>query len=122
MASQIRQFQTARGDLPVEEYLHSLRPKERAVTLRHVQLLSELGRRLREPHVKRIVDHQRALYELRPGGHRIFYCMREGETVVLLHAYRQQSNRTPARELATAKRRYDRVMGGAGTAGFGGER
>ena len=122
MAPRIRQFRTARGDLPVEEYLRALRPKERAVSLRHVQLLSELGRRLRKPHVKRIVGHQRALHELRPGGHRIFYCTREGETIVLLHAYRKKSNRTPAKELATARRRYERVIGGAETAGFGGAR
>ena len=90
--------------------------------MRHVQLLSELGRRLREPHVKHIVGPQRALYELRPGGHRIFYCTRERETIVLLHAYRKKSNRTPARELTTARRWYDRVIGGAEIAGFGGAR
>ena len=119
MPWQIRQYQHPRGDLPLEEYLLRLGPKERVVTLRYLERLAEFGPRLGEPAVKRLFDPRRRLYELRPGAHRIFFCTVVGEAIVLLHAYRKKSERTPERELATAQRRYDEVVGGAAAAVFG---
>jgi phage-related protein len=42
---------------------------------------------------------------------RIFYCAIEaGETCILLHAYRKQTQKAPAREIAVAERRLREVL------------
>ncbi len=115
MAWRIYQYQSRRGDLPLDDYLARLSPKERAVALRFISRLAEFGPQLGEPHVKRLHDPRRQLFELRPGAHRIFFCCVVRNAVVLLHGYRKRSTNTPPRELTTAQRRYDEVVGGSST-------
>jgi phage-related protein len=95
-------FETTRGDRPVQKYLESLPPKERIMVKALIDHLSEKVV-LNEPHSKKLSGYS-GLYELRPGSHRIFYCYYEGK-VVLLHAFRKSSNKTPKREIETAYKR-----------------
>jgi len=92
-------YQTARGDLPVRDYIEGLPDAERAKVKALIDYLSEAVQ-LKAPHAKKIVGYP-GLFELRPGPHRIFYCYHQG-MIVLLHAFRKKSDKTPARELETA--------------------
>lgn len=92
-------FETSRGDQPVREYVYLLPLKDRTRAMALIDYLSEKGV-LSEPRAKKLSGYP-GLYELRPGPHRIFYCYHEGK-IVLLHAYRKSSNKTPRREIETA--------------------
>lgn len=61
------------------------------------------------PHAKHIGGK---LWELRPGANRFFYFASVGRQFVVLHAYRKQSQKTPAQELALAERRLAEVLRG----------
>jgi len=65
-----------------------------------------IGPNLGEPHTKAIKD---GLFELRLKGSegiaRVFYCTLVGRRIVMLHSFIKKTNRTPARELATAMHR-----------------
>lgn len=53
------------------------------------------------------------LWEIRVmsgGSVRVFYVARSAEDMVLLHAYKKQSQKAPAREVALAERRMREVM------------
>ncbi len=98
----ITYYETERGDHPVREYIESLPDKDRAKAKALIDYLSEKVV-LNEPHAKKIAGYA-GLYELRPGSHRIFYCYHE-RRVVLLHAFRKKSDKTPRREIETAYQR-----------------
>ena len=97
-------FETGRGEQPVRRYIEALPDKERA---RVKALIDDLSEKvvLNEPHAKKMAGYS-GLFELRPGAHRVFYCYHEGK-VVLLHAFRKKSNKTPQRELDTAYNRMN---------------
>lgn len=102
MGIRITYYETERGDYPVREYIEALPDKDRAKAKALIDYLSEKTV-LNEPHAKKISGYP-GLYELRPGNHRIFYCYHEGR-VVLLHAFRKKSDKTPRREIETAYQR-----------------
>ena len=84
------------------EYIESLPLKDRAKVRALIDFLSERVV-LNEPHSKKISGYS-GLFELRPGPHRVFYCYHEG-TIVLLHAFRKKSDKTPSKEIKTAYKR-----------------
>ncbi len=101
MGIPVTYYETVRGDQPVKAYIEALPDKERAKVKALIDNLS-VKIVLNEPHAKKIGS----LFELRPGAHRIFYCYHEGK-VVLLHAFRKKSNKTPQREIDTAYNRMN---------------
>lgn len=84
------------------KYIESLPLKERVKAKALIDFLSEKVV-LNEPHSKKLSGYS-GLFELRPGPHRIFYCYYEG-TIVLLHAFRKKTNKTPRREIEIAYQR-----------------
>jgi phage-related protein len=54
------------------------------------------------------------LFELRVKGKegiaRVFYCLVVQRSIVMLHVYIKKSQKTPGRELATAKQRMKEVL------------
>lgn len=62
------------------------------------------------PHTRAMGD---GLFELRlkssEGFARVFYCTVVGKKIVILHQFIKKSDKTPARELATAKRRMKEI-------------
>lgn len=99
MKVEIVYYATARGDLPVRNYIEALPNKDRMKVKALVDYLSEM-RILGEPHAKKIMGFS-GLFELRPGAHRIFYCY-DKDRIVLLHAFRKKSAKTPLREINLA--------------------
>ncbi len=74
-------------------------------------LLEDFGLELRMPHSRAMGD---GLFELRPRGRegiaRVFYCMRVGREIIMLHSFIKKTNGTPKRELETARRRQREVI------------
>ena len=102
-------YQDSRGRSPIVEYLNALPVAEQAAAQEAFSLLREFALSLGMPHAKHINGK---LWELRPGANRFFYFAYVGRRFVILHAYREQSQKTPPQELAFAERRLAEVLTG----------
>jgi phage-related protein len=84
----------------------------RASYTRLTELLEEFGLDLRMPHSRAMGD---GLFELRPraqeGIARVFYCMKVGRKIVVLHSFIKKTSETPKRELGIARCRQREVAG-----------
>ena len=82
----------------------------RASYARLANLLEEFGLDLRMPHSRAMGD---GLFELRPRGRegiaRVFYCMKIGRKIIMLHSFIKKSNEAPKREMDIARRRQKEV-------------
>ena len=99
-------YKTDKGKNVVLEFIKKLPKKHKAKALREIDLLEELGTKIKEPHVKKIEDK---LWELRiqasPDISRIFYFIAEQKTIVLLHGFIKKTEKTPEREKNIARKR-----------------
>jgi phage-related protein len=98
-------YETSRGDRPVEEYLDELPAKEAAKLLDVLAAIEVHGL---EAAVTRHI--QGKLWEIKVSASRIFYVLVTGAEVVLLHAYKKQRQKAPAKEIETAERRMEEVL------------
>lgn len=89
------------GRTPAAAYIASLPESEQARVTHDIDLLEEFGVALAMPTARHIEGD---LWELRPGPHRVFYCIVTGRRCILLCGYRKQGNKAPAREIARALR------------------
>ncbi|MEW6500103.1 MAG: type II toxin-antitoxin system RelE/ParE family toxin [Thermodesulfobacteriota bacterium] len=84
----------------------------RASYARLTELLEEFGLDLRMPHSRAMGG---GLFELRPKGRegiaRVFYCMKVGKRIIVLHSFIKKTQETPKRELDIARRRQKEVSG-----------
>lgn len=82
---------------------------------RLLDLLMEFGPDLRLPHSRAMGG---GLFELRPRGRegigRVFYCMRVGREIIVLHGFVKKTQETPRVELETAQRRMKEVKDAQG--------
>jgi len=88
-------FRDRRGREPVLEYLERLRRDGEQGLLpayrRALELLADEGPAAGMPHV-RMINPRARLYELRVRDHRVAFIV-DGDTAVLLHAWRKRSQR-----------------------------
>jgi phage-related protein len=96
-----------RGKCPPKEFIEELPVMEQAKIRNVLRLLQEFGSNLSMPHAKNIKGK---LWELRPGGVRLFYFASIGQQFVILHGYRKQSQKAPDREIEIAMRRMQEIM------------
>ncbi len=96
-----------RGNCPPLEFIEELPVMDQAKIRNALRLLQEFGTNLRMPHSRQI---EGKLWELRPGGIRLFYIAYIGEQFVVLHGYRKQSQKAPDREVEIAIRRMNELM------------
>lgn len=96
------------GRKPVAEYLTELasrKDKDSRIKFNkyndYIQALSEYGTQLGEPYIKHIDGD---IWELRPVSDRVFFVGWTGGGFVLLHHFVKKTRKTPAREIAQAKR------------------
>lgn len=94
---------------PVKDYLDALPHEQRAEVDAVLKDLQEHG--LLAPLVS-MRKTQGKLWEIRTGKTRIFYVMIESDTLVLLHAYKKQSQKAPRHEIETALRRMRELLVG----------
>jgi phage-related protein len=69
----------------------------------YIQVLSEHGTNAGEPYMKHLDGD---IWELRPGRERILFAWVE-DSYVLLHRFMKETQKTPSKEMETAKRRLD---------------
>lgn len=96
------------GKEPVKEYITALaarKDKDSRIKLNkirdYVKALSEYGTQLGEPYVKHLAGE---IWELRPIRDRILFAAWDGQGFILLHQFMKQTQKTPQREIAQAKR------------------
>lgn len=104
MKWKILEYETARGDRPVAEFIKKQQPQAIAKITHLIDLLEVHGNLLGMPHSKRLEPN---LYELRIRGKeeiRIIYGF-IGKTIYLVHGFKKQKQKTPPKEIETAKQR-----------------
>ena len=105
---EIELYSTKNGEEVVADYLNSLPPKDLAKVLRDIELLEEFGTDLHEPYTKHI---EGLIWELRSkfssNCYRIFYFVWSANKLVLLHGFTKKTQKTPVREIETAKKRMN---------------
>ena len=103
----IEYWADARGREPVREYIEAIAAagerSQVAAFERLLRLLFEHGPAIGMP-MARLINSRPRLYELRFGDHRCAYAP-DGETIVLLHAWRKRTQKLDVRETARALNR-----------------
>lgn len=99
-------FRTAKGDVPLLDWLDSLPEKARAKCMVRVERLAELGHELRRPEADYLRND---IYELRAKesgiNYRMLYFFHGREAVVVSHGIVKQRAAVPAREIDLAVKR-----------------
>ena len=79
--------------------------------LRLTDLMIEFGAHLGLPHAKPIDS---GLFELRVKGKegiaRVFFCLKIGKKIIMLHSFIKKSQKTPSKEIKIAKTRMKEVL------------
>jgi len=96
-----------RGKCPPLEFINKLPVMDQAKNRNALRLLQEFGPSLNSPHVKQIKGK---LWELQPGGIRLFYFAHIDNQFVILHGYRKQIQKALDREIETALRRMYELL------------
>jgi phage-related protein len=99
-------YKDRRGKCPPLDFIEGLPVIEQAKIRNALRLLQEFGKNLGMPHGKPI---QGKLWELRPGGIRLFYFAYIEKQFVILHGYRKQSQKAPGREIEIALKRMEEL-------------
>jgi phage-related protein len=100
-------YRDHRGKCPALEFIEELPTIEQAKIRNALRLLKEFGTSLDMPHARPV---QGKLWELRPGGIRLFYFAFIDQQFVILHGYRKQGMKAPAREIEIALRRMQELI------------
>jgi phage-related protein len=103
----LRYYTTARGVRPVADYIDGLSRADQAIVAAALAEIAEYGFTARGVTFRQIAGK---LWEVRIGPHRVFYVLLLPEDMLLLHAYRKQSQKAPARHLEIARRRMLEVL------------
>ena len=101
-------YQTEDSLSPVDEFLKSLDDKTQARFIWSIEQLKILNVRAREPMVKHL---EGKLWELRRASsgnsYRLLYFFFTGRKIVFVHGFQKKTQKTPRREIETAKARMD---------------
>ena len=95
-------YEDHRGKSPVLEFINVLPAEDRAKIDGTLKLLEEFGASLRMPHAKHIKGH---LWELRPGGNRLFYFIYRNEQFIILHGFKKKTQRISKGDIEIATNR-----------------
>lgn len=96
---------------PVKEFIEDLEVKDKAKILACLKSIEELGYDTPRVQFRQIAGR---LWEIKirsvETGYRIFYVGIKPKTMILLHAFQKQSQKTPQKEIEIAKQRLLEVM------------
>ena len=100
-------YEDERGSSPAYDFVMSLENRKlQAKVVGSLEVLSEKGNMLREPYSKHLDD---GIFELRckvaSDIVRLLYFFHEGKLIVVTNGFVKKTRKTPAREIALAKRR-----------------
>jgi len=96
---------------PVVDFIEQLTSKDQAKILACLKSIEELGFDCPRVEFRQI---SRKLWEIKirtsSAGYRIFYVTIQRKTLVLLHAYKKQSQKAPTKEIEVAEKRLAEVL------------
>jgi phage-related protein len=104
--------------MPVKDYIDRLaskKGKDNRINynkiIEYLDTLSEYGLMIGEPRIKHLSGD---IWELRPIRNRILFAVwdEENQGFILLHCFIKQTQKTPRKEIDTAKRRLQELKGG----------
>lgn len=104
---ELRFYKTRGGNEPVREHLRELPKEDRALIGAELRMVQEHGLAESDVEARRI---RGKLWELKIDAHRIFYVVIVGPVMVLLHAYRKQSQKAPKADIEVAEQRMGEVF------------
>lgn len=99
-------FETARGEKPVDDSFKEQSSQTQSKIIHLLDLLELYGNTLGMPHSKRLGKN---LFELRIRGKqelRILYCFQK-RNIILLNAFKKQTQKTPRKEIEIALKRMN---------------
>jgi len=108
---QVEFYTDVRGKSAVIELINELPARDRAKVRNALRLLCEFGILLQMPH-SRPISGSGGLWELRPGAIRLLYFAHTQRSMIILHAFRKKSLKTPRQEIAIAERRKSEFLEG----------
>jgi phage-related protein len=100
-------FATASGKMPVKRYLDKLDNRTLAPTTAALKDLHAHGMSGASVDIRKL---DVGLWELKVGPHRVIFTQLGDSQLVLLHAFRKQTQRTPTVELKTARSRLAHLL------------
>ena len=107
-------YKDKNGKEPITEYLQELKNKtgkDSKIKFNkindYIEVLSEYGTYAGEPYIKHIEED---IWELRPLSDRIFFVTWYKNGFMLLHHFTKKTNKTPSREIETAKRKLKEIL------------
>ncbi|MFA6305052.1 MAG: type II toxin-antitoxin system RelE/ParE family toxin [Patescibacteria group bacterium] len=108
----LRYYQnSSSGEMPVLLYLNKIGEKDRSKVYKYFDYLREQGGYLDEPYARHILNKIRELrIDFFRNRHRIFYFIAINKTIILLHAFRKKSEKTPTKEIQIAINNYHDVI------------
>ena len=108
----VRYYKTASGRSPVEEFLLGLPAATRLEIVDAIVLLQG-GAHLSMPLSRNLASIRQGLHELRvrdrAGQVRVFYYLKRGEAIYLIHAFRKKTQQIPPRELEVVLKRIKEI-------------
>ena len=107
---QIIFYRTSSGQEPVRGYLSGLPLRDRAAAADVLDAIREHGLHAPGVRFKQIRGKLWEFYVEAGASHRIFYVVMTGPMMVLLHSYKKQIRKAPAKEIKIAERRMKEVL------------
>jgi len=102
-------YSNASGKSPVLENINELGKEDQARLFGCLRNIEELG--LYSPRVEfRQIEGKLLEIRLQSGGYRVFYVTLKKDIMVLLHAFKKQSQKTPVKIIKTAMKRLKEVI------------
>jgi len=99
------------GKEPVYEYINKLDKKNKAKVLKYIEFLRLHDGYLDEPYSRHIKGKIRELrIDFFGNRHRIFYFAFMRKAIILLHAFRKKTDKTPDSEIKKADTNYQDVI------------
>lgn len=99
-------YETENGNNHIETYLKKLakQKKQNEITRinTYIDWLAQEGMEINNRHHQAIRPLRDGVYELRPGGHRVFFFGFTGRAFVLLHAYTKAGQKAPPSQIKQA--------------------
>lgn len=103
----IKAYTTSSGRSPVYEFIDDLPKKQRQDFLRTLEVVKAFGLEAPGVSMRKI---KRKLWEIRISQSRTFYVFIDIESMVLLSAYKKQSQKTPDKEIDIATKRMKEIL------------
>lgn len=102
-------FRQPSGREPVRDYIASLSKRDAAQVLAALDDIAEKGL---DGTIIVLKPIEGKLWEIKLSAHRILYVVVFGPTMVLLHAFKKEGQKTPLKDRQLAKKRMKLVLGG----------